>query len=123
MGLRRAAAAFLLLISGCAEWPRLANIPQDTSLDESPREVVTVEWAAAVTETGENDQPWLAEQQFALEPQTGAVIDGSLDGFLWGEGALPEVDSRWVFGFQIISHGGFLDSLWMYWIHAELLDS
>ena len=91
MGLRRAAAAFVLVVSGCAEWPRLAHIPVDTSLDEAPREVVSVQWAPAVTEAGDNDQPWLAEQMFTLEPQTGAVIDGSLDGFLWGEGALPEV--------------------------------
>lgn len=89
--MRRALTGLLVVVAGCSEWPRFANIPEDSSLDGDPRERVDVDWRSPVQESGENDQPGLDLQSFSPTLQTGDVVEGAIDGFLWGDTAIPEL--------------------------------
>ena len=83
---------FLVLVGACAEWPRLANIPDGDKIEDAdvePGDLVVIDWLSEA-EAANNDQPNSdGLTPTVLEHGTGLVFTGALDGIGWADAATP----------------------------------
>ena len=81
---------------GCAEWPRLANLPEGGQLvdgSKDPATLIEIAWAADEDEAmGDNGAPNAADtQSTTIDVGEGFVVDGGLDGVGFDLGATTQV--------------------------------
>lgn len=90
-----------LLVSGCAEWPRYANLPTDDiegfPAGTNPADAVDIDWAAAEREAdpGNETPPATA----SVELGAGRLFYGSLDASGWD--STVDVDHQVLCGDQV----------------------
>lgn len=92
LGPMRASIAGALLLAGCGDWPRSANLPDPGELlpaGTHPRSTVVVVWTNSTAEG--SDQPPGAPLAQLPEGQ-GILVEGTLDGTGWN--ALATAEAR-----------------------------
>lgn len=85
----------LALVTGCAEWPRFGNLPDDGALvpaSTDPGSLVTIAWAPGLEGAGDdNDLPTGADVPLLdLAHGEGFLVRGTLDGLGWSDTTEPE---------------------------------
>lgn len=92
--MRTVPLALLVLMTGCAEWPRFANPIGGGDTDQrpgssDPRALVAMTWSA-LPETEANDLPTNAQtQRSSLSQGIGVEFAGTLETAGWDSGATP----------------------------------
>lgn len=89
----RVGVVALIVCGGCAEWPRLANVPEATDpvpAGADPGDLVDLTWTVQSEGAVDNDQPnasGLSAQPIVRG--AGVVFEGSLDGVGWADALVP----------------------------------
>lgn len=85
--------AALAGVLGCAEWPRVANVPESGDIAKAgvqPGDLVEIVWESESEGGIDNDLPTSVDLgQQTLEAGVGRVYAGTLDGIGWADGLVP----------------------------------
>lgn len=82
-----------LLFAGCAEWPRVANIPDPGPIEDPgvrPGDLVDVDFVPIAEAPDSPDQPVEAGTPQALAVGGGFVLSGTLQGVGWADAKVAE---------------------------------